>query len=176
MVTAGGIFSLIKSLPMIVSTFAEALKGMKHTKNGPAERTDQNLDIRLVICGVIVIILLIWLMPQIPVPLPGAILIVLLGFFFGAVASRIVGLVGSSNTPVSGMTIATLLFVTFILKMSGDTGTHGMVSAIAISSVICILTAIAGDTSQDLKTGFLLGATPKKSRSEKWSECCSLQP
>ena len=162
MVAAGGIFSLLKSLPLIVTTFVEAMKGMKDAKSGSEKRTEKNLDMRLVLGGVLVVALLVWLLPQVPVSLPGALLIVLFGFFFGAVASRIVGLVGSSNTPVSGMTIATLLFVTLILKVSGNVGTGGMITAIAISSVVCITAAIAGDTSQDLKTGFLLGATPKK--------------
>ncbi len=162
MVAAGGIISLLKSLPLIVTTFADAMKGMKDAKSGSGKRTERNLDMRLVLLGVVLIVLLIWLLPQVPVSLPGALLIVLFGFFFGAVSSRIVGLVGSSNSPVSGMTIATLLFVTLILKISGNIGTTGMIAAIAISSVVCITAAIAGDTSQDLKTGFLLGATPKK--------------
>ena len=89
-------------------------------------------------------------------------MIVIFGFFFGAVSSRMVGLVGSSNNPVSGMAIATLLFSTLVLKITGDTGSHGMVGAISIGSIICIVAAMAGDTSQDLKTGFILGATPKK--------------
>ncbi len=84
------------------------------------------------------------------------------GFFFATVSSRMVGLIGSSNNPVSGMAIATLLISTILLKVTGTTGAEGMVGAIAIGSVICIIAAIAGDTSQDLKTGFLLGATPKK--------------
>ena len=92
----------------------------------------------------------------------GAIIVVIFGFFFATVSSRMVGLVGSSNNPVSGMAIATLLIATIILKMTGDSGIHGMQGAIAIGSIICIVAAIAGDTSQDLKTGYLLGATPKK--------------
>ena len=91
-----------------------------------------------------------------------AIIILVFGFFFATVSSRMVGLIGSSNNPVSGMAIATLLIATIILKATGSTGASGMVGAIAIGSVICIIAAIAGDTSQDLKTGFLLGATPKK--------------
>ena len=89
-------------------------------------------------------------------------LIVIFGFFFATVSSRMVGLVGSSNNPVSGMAIATLLIATMAIKGSGKTGIDGMTAAIAIGSVICIIAAIAGDTSQDLKTGYLLGATPKK--------------
>ena len=162
MVAAGGIFSLIKSMPLIVTTFAESLKGIKHSGQGSDKRTEQNLDMRLVLAGIGVIAVLIWVLPIVPVSLPGALLIVLFGFFFGAVSSRIVGLVGSSNNPVSGMTIATLIIATFVLKMSGETGMTGMVGAITIGSVICIIAAMAGDTSQDLKTGFILGATPVK--------------
>ena len=112
--------------------------------------------------GVIVMILALWALPQIPVTLVGAIVIVVFGFFFATVSSRMVGLVGSSNNPVSGMAIATLLIATFLLKITGDKGAHGMQGAIAIGSIICIVAAMAGDTSQDLKTGYILGATPKK--------------
>ena len=162
MVAAGGIISLVKSLPLIATTFRDTLKGMKGSKADSGKRTERDLDMRLVLAGVAAIILLIWMLPQVPVALPGALLIAVFGFFFGAVASRIVGLVGSSNSPVSGMTIATLLFATFILKATGDVGMHGMIGSITIGSIICIVAAISGDTSQDLKTGFLLGATPKK--------------
>ena len=106
----------------------------------------------------------IWLAPPIPVTFLGAIIVVIFGFFFATVSSRMVGLVGSSNNPVSGMAIATLLIATILLKATGDSGIHGMQGAIAIGSIICIVAAIAGDTSQDLKTGYLLGSTPKNSR------------
>ena len=162
MVAAGGIISLIKSMPLIVKTFTGAMKGIKNAGGEGVKRTDQDMNMKVVICGVVGIILLIWLLPQIPVSLVGAILIALFGFFFGAVSSRMVGLVGSSNNPVSGMSIATLLFATLVLKLSGDTGAHGMIGAISIGTVICIIAAMAGDTSQDLKTGYILGATPKK--------------
>ena len=162
MVAAGGIISLVKSMPLIVSTFAGAMKGMKQSGAAGTKRTEQDLNMKVVLFGIAAIILLIWLLPQIPVSLIGAIMIAVFGFFFGAVSSRMVGLVGSSNNPVSGMTIATLLFVTSIMKISGDNGSHGMVGAIFIGTVICIITAISCDTSQDLKTGFILGATPKK--------------
>ncbi len=162
MVAAGGIISLVKSMPLIASTFIEAVKGMKNGAGSGIKRTDKDLDMRAVIGGVAIIALLIWLLPQIPVSFLGAILIVVIGFFFGAVSSRMVGLVGSSNNPVSGMAIATLLFATLCLKATGDTGSHGMIGAISIGSIICIVAAMAGDTSQDLKTGFILGATPKK--------------
>ena len=117
---------------------------------------------KFVIIAIAVLTLVVWLLPAIPVSLIGALIIVVFGFFFATVSSRMVGLVGSSNNPVSGMAIATLLIATLILKVTGATGVSGMCSAIAIGSIICIISAIAGDTSQDLKTGFLLGATPKK--------------
>lgn len=161
-VATGGIISLIKSLPLIVSTFVDAMKGMKGNKGDSRLRTERDLDMRFIVAGVLLMVLVIWLLPQIPVTLLGAILIVVFGFFFGAVSSRMVGLVGSSNNPVSGMAIATLLLATVSLKATGDTGAHGMIGAIAIGSIICIVAAMAGDTSQDLKTGYILGATPMK--------------
>ncbi len=161
-VAAGGIISLIKSLPLIVTTFRDSLKGLKNGTKAGNLRTDQDLDMRFVLFGSLALILIIWLLPAIPVSLTGALLVVVFGFFFATVSSRMVGLVGSSNNPVSGMAIATLLFSTLVLKMTGNTGVSGMIGAIAIGSVICIVAAMAGDTSQDLKTGYILGATPKR--------------
>lgn len=162
-VAAGGIISLIKTLPLIVKTFADSIKGIKGgSGEKTALRTEQDLDMRVIGIGVLIIIIAIWLLPEIPVSPLGAILIVIFGFFFATVSSRMVGIVGSSNNPVSGMAIATLLIATICLKATGDTGSHGMTGAIAIGSVICIVAAMAGDTSQDLKTGYILGATPKK--------------
>jgi len=126
------------------------------------ERTAQDISMKVVLLVIAVCTLLVWLVPAIPVTLLGAVIVVIFGFFFATVSSRMVGLVGSSNNPVSGMAIATLLIATVILKLTGDGGVHGMQGAIAIGSIICIVAAISGDTSQDLKTGFLLGATPKK--------------
>ncbi len=159
---AGGIISLIKSLPLIVKTFSGAMKSMKGAGAATGERTDRDLNMVVVIAAIVVLTVLVWLIPAIPVSLLGAIIIVVFGFFFATVSSRMVGLVGSSNNPVSGMAIATLLIATLVLKMTGQSGVAGMTSAIAIGSIICIVSAIAGDTSQDLKTGFLLGSTPKK--------------
>ncbi len=159
---AGGIISLIKSLPLIVKTFGGAMKSMKGVGAASTERTSKDLNIKTVLIAIVILTLLVWLVPAIPVDPIGAIIIVIFGFFFATVSSRMVGLVGSSNNPVSGMAIATLLIATLVLKFTGSTGINGMCSAIAIGSVICIVSAIAGDTSQDLKTGYLLGATPKK--------------
>ena len=158
----GGIISLVRSLPLIFQTFRDSVKGMRLTNDSTAKRTDQNLDMRIVLPCIGLIALFLWLVPSIPLSLPSAFLVIIFGFFFSAVSARMVGLVGSSNNPVSGMAIATLLFSTIILKTLKDTGIGSMQAAIAIGSIICIVAAIAGDTSQDLKTGFLLGATPKK--------------
>lgn len=160
-VACGGVLSLIKSLPLIIKTFREAMKGFGKGENTD-ERTNQDLNIKVILIGVVVLALAIWIVPVIPINLFGAFLIVIFGFFFATVSSRMVGLVGSSNNPVSGMTIATLLVATIALKATGTTGHDGMIAAIAIGGVICIVAAIAGDTSQDLKTGYILGATPKK--------------
>ncbi len=159
---AGGIISLIKSLPLIVKTFSGAMKSMTGAGAASDERTAKEINIKIVLVAIAVLTLAIWLIPAIPVSLLGALIIVVFGFFFATVSSRMVGLVGSSNNPVSGMAIATVLIATLILKFTGSTGITGMASAIAIGSIICIVSAIAGDTSQDLKTGYILGATPKK--------------
>lgn len=161
-IATGGIISLIKSLPLIVTTFRDSMKSMKGSKNTSTERTAQDLPMQFILLGVVAMVFIIWIVPAIPVTLLGAVIIVVFGFFFATVSSRMVGLVGSSNNPVSGMAIATLLIATFAIKSSGKTGIDGMTAAIAVGSVICIIAAIAGDTSQDLKTGYLLGATPKK--------------
>ena len=158
---AGGIISLIKSLPLIVRTFGDSLKSMGGSRATGA-RTDRDISMKVVLLAIAVLTLLVWLIPAIPVSLLGAAIIVVFGFFFATVSSRMVGLVGSSNNPVSGMAIATLLVSTLILKFTGSDGIAGMTTAIAIGSIICIVAAISGDTSQDLKTGYILGATPKK--------------
>ena len=165
-VATGGVISLIKSFPMIVRTFKATMSTFGKKKGDqPAAllpRTQQDLPMPLVIGLVIALVLLIWLLPTFPVNPLGALLVVVFGFFFAAVSSRMVGLIGSSNNPVSGMAIATLLATTVLLKVTGTAGTKGMVGAIAIGGIICVVAAIAGDTSQDLKTGFLVGATPRK--------------
>lgn len=157
-VAAGGILSLIKSLPLIISTFAKAMKGFGHS--GGVSRTEKSLSLPLSLGGAIVMAIVLWIIPSIPVSLLAALIIVIFGFFFATVSARMVGIVGSSNNPVSGMAIATLLISTVILKATGNTGIAGMTTAICIGTVICIVAAMAGDTSQDLKTGYIVGATP----------------
>ncbi len=160
-VAAGGIISLIKTLPTIVKTFSKAIKGFGH-KEDSVLRTNRDLPMPVVLGGALLIAIIIWLMPVVPISLIGALIIVIFGFFFATVSSRMVGLVGSSNNPVSGMAIATLLIATTLLKVTGNTGYTGMASAICIGTVICIVAAMAGDTSQDLKTGYIVGATPMR--------------
>ena len=161
-IATGGVISLLKSLPLIIKTFAGAMKSLKNTSGGTNVRTDRDLKMPVVLGIILIVIILIWLVPSVPVSLLGAFLIAIFGFFFATVSSRMVGLIGSSNNPVSGMAIATLLISRFVLKATGNTGMAGMTGAIAIGSIICVIAAIAGDTSQDLKTGFIVGATPAK--------------
>lgn len=161
-VAAGGIMSLIKSFPMIVRTFKDAIAVYGKKASGENNRLNKDMNMGIVMAVVAVVAVVIWLLPIIPVNLVSAVIIVIFGFFFATVSSRMVGIVGSSNNPVSGMAIATLLFATFLLKITGNVGMPGMIAAITIGSVICIVAAIAGDTSQDLKTGFIVGATPVK--------------
>ena len=161
-IAVGGFVSLVKSMP----TFLRAFKSQKGASggNGDDERDDggRDLPMKTVVGCLACVVVFMWLVPVVPVSFVGAILIALFGFFFAAVSARMVGLVGSSNNPVSGMTIATLVVSTLVLKETGAVGAAGMVAAIAIGSVVCIVASIAGDTAQDFKTGYLLGATPWK--------------
>ena len=159
-IAMGGFISLVRSLPVFIQAF-KPVKGSARGESG-AEESGRDLPMRLVVGGVAFLVLFIWLVPAIPVSFLGAVLIALFGFFFATVSARMVGLVGSSNNPISGMTIATLVVATLALRETGTTGAAGMVAAIAVGSVVCIVAAIAGDTAQDLKTGNILGATPWK--------------
>lgn len=161
-VAAGGMISLIKTFPLIIRTFKQAMASMSKKHSSSTLRTEQDLPMPLLLGTIVVIAVLIWLVPTFPVNPIGALIVVIFGFFFASVSSRMVGLIGSSNNPVSGMAIATLIIATLVLKATGTTGTTGMVGAVAIGGIICIVAAIAGDTSQDLKSGFIVGATPKK--------------
>ena len=160
-IAVGGFVSLVRSLPVFLRAF-------KPSKSSPGEDEEsgreagRDLPMKMVMGALACVIVFIWLVPSVPVSFVGAILIALFGFFFAAVSARMVGLVGSSNNPVSGMTIATLVVSTLVLKETGAVGAAGMVAAIVIGSVVCIVAAIAGDTAQDLKTGHILGATPWK--------------
>lgn len=159
-VAAGGIISLIKSFPMITDTFKNSL--FSYRKSEAVNRHNIDIPMNTILIGIFAVIAFMWIVPVIPVNLFGAVIIALFGFFFATVSSRMVGLVGGSNNPVSGMAIATLLIATLLLKSVGRTGMSGMTAAITIGSIICIIASIAGDSSQDLKTGYILGATPIK--------------
>lgn len=159
---SGGIISLIKSLPLIINTFRTAV-GSIQIKNRPEIlRTEKDIDFKWIVLLTVIICVVMGISPIIPIGVVGSLIVIVLGFFFATVSSKMVGLVGSSNNPISGMTIATLIIATLILSASGRSGANGMYASVVIGSVICIISAIAGDCSQDLKTGFLLGATPMK--------------
>lgn len=163
-VATGGIISLIKSLPLIIRTFRDAMKDYKSQGLGTDSvlRTEKDLSMKFIGIAILAIAVVMAVLPIIPVGPIGSIIIVIFGFFFATVSSRLVGLIGSSNNPVSGMTIAALLITSILIKAMGNTGHDGMMMAISIGTVICVIAAISGDTSQDLKTGFLVGATPYK--------------
>ena len=160
-VAVGGLISLLRSLPMIGQSIRAMLPQISAAaRGGQIPMEERDISLKIVAGGVLLLIAIMAVLPSIPVGVLGAILIAIFGFFFVAVISRIVGIVGGSSCPVSGMTIATLLICTFILRAAGLEGKAGMAAALSIGAVVCIAMAIASDTSQDLKTGFLVRATP----------------
>ncbi len=161
-VAAGGFISLAKSLPTIIRSFKAAMGGIGGGKGGAIKRTDLDAPITWVIAAAILVFLLAWLLPMINVGPIGALLVIVFSFFFAVVSARLTGIIGVSNNPVSGMTIATLLFVTSILKITGFTGTRGMMAAILSGAIVCIAVAVAGGASQSLKTTYIVGGTPKR--------------
>jgi putative OPT family oligopeptide transporter len=162
-VAFGGIVSLIKSLPTIVSSFASGISAMMAGSGGQKSvRTDHDLPMIVVLAGSLAIALGIWLMPGTNLAFLGTALAVVFGFFFVVVAARIVGEVGSSSSPVSGMTVFTLLLSSLILLYFGNSGVRGMITTLSVGTVVCIAVCLSGTISQDLKTGYLLGATPWK--------------
>jgi len=164
-VAAGGLITLIKTLPTIISAFRDSFKSLKDLKAGVAlSRTEKDVPITYVIIGSLALIFVIAVLPQLPGTFPGTLLtgllIVVFGFFFVTVSSRIVGIIGSSNNPISGMTIATLMATCLIFVSIGWTGDMYQSLALAVGGIVCIAAANAGATSQDLKTGYIVGATP----------------
>lgn len=161
-VAFGGVVTLVKAIPTIAESFREGVRELaKGGGTASTRRTARDLPVNAVLGGAAGLGVLAWLLPQIPVNAVGALLIVLFSFFFVTVSARIVGLLGSSSNPASGMTIATLLATSLVFLRAGWTGPSGMIAAISVGAVVCIAICIAGDTSQDLKTGFLVGATPR---------------
>ena len=162
-VTFGGIITLIRSFPTIISAFSDSFKDLKESKENKAKevlRTEKDIPLVFVLIGSVVLIIFMAVIPNIPTNLLSAVMIVVFGFFFVTVSSRIVGLIGSSSNPISGMTIATLMATALIFVGVGWTGDIYQPIVLIVGSIVCIASANAGATSQDLKTGYLVGATP----------------
>jgi uncharacterized oligopeptide transporter (OPT) family protein len=164
-VAAGGIISMVRSLPLIwhgIKSGLADLRGTRH-RDGVAQRTDKDLSMKVVVGGVIALVLLIMVAPQLHLQwnLLGAFLIVAIGFLFVTVSSHLTGEIGSSSCPISGMTVATLLLTCLAFLIVGWTGQQYFVTALSIGGIVCIASSNGGTISQDLKTGFLIGSTPK---------------
>ena len=161
-VAAGGIISLFRSLPIIWSSLRRGLQDLQ-AKRGVADtlRTDRDLSMRFVIGGIVLLTAAIVLFRTLHMNLLGAVLIIAFGFLFVTVSSRLTGEIGSSSNPISGMTVATLLLTCLIFLLVGWTGPIYYVTALSVGAIVCIAASNGGATSQDLKTGYLLGATPR---------------
>lgn len=165
-VAAGGFITLIKTIPTIVSSFKDSLGSMKDKSEVVVSRTEQDLSFKVVLFGSLALVILLAILPQVPgtsiiSKLLLGLLVIVFGFFFVTVSSRIVGIIGSSNNPISGMTIATIMGTALVFIAVGWTGQVYEPMALVIGGMICIAAANAGATSQDLKTGYIVGATPK---------------
>ena len=163
----GGLWSIIRIRSGIAKGLRDALFGREHLEKGPIPRTDQDLKQRFVLLLTLVTIVSVFgiylsLTKSVGITVVSTFSMVIAGFFFVAVSSYIVGLVGSSNNPISGMTICTILFASALLLLAGMRGTEGILAALGVAGVVCCAAATAGDISQDLKTGYLVGATPKR--------------
>lgn len=159
-VASGGFISLAKSAPTIIRSFKSAMSGIGKGES-TNKRTDKDLALTWVIGGAVLVFLLSWLLPIVNVGVIGALMVVFFSFFFSVVSARIVGIIGVSNNPVSGMTIATLLFVTSILRIAGFVGNAGMLAAIIAGGIVCVAIAVAGGAGQNMKTTFIIGGTPR---------------
>jgi putative OPT family oligopeptide transporter len=163
-VAAGGIISLVRSLPVIWSGLMGGLADLRRTKTATAgaPRTDRDLSMKFVLGGIVALLLAIMIAPQLNLRgnIVGAVLIVAFGFLFVTVSSRLTGEIGSSSNPISGMTVATLLLTCLVFLIIGWTAPPYFVTALSIGGIVCIAASNGGTTSQDLKTGFLVGSTP----------------
>ncbi|MFN7927131.1 MAG: oligopeptide transporter, OPT family [Blastocatellia bacterium] len=162
-VAMGGIISLARSLPTIIEAFSSGLKDFSGGKatQGVVPRTENDMPISVTVGGILLLLIALILMPKIEVDVISALLILVFGFFFVTVSSRICGTIGSSSNPISGMTIATLLFTSLLFLLLGRIGPEQRVIALTVGAIVCVAAANAGNTSQDLKTGYLVGSTPK---------------
>ncbi|MFZ4428013.1 MAG: OPT family oligopeptide transporter [Saprospiraceae bacterium] len=162
-VTFGGVITLVKTFPTIISAFRDSMADFRANRSGNAEekgRTEKDIPLIWVLVGSGILVIVMAVLPNMPMNLLSAVLVIVFGFFFVTVASRIVGLIGSSSSPVSGMTIATLMATSLIFLGLGWSADSYQPIALVVGAVVCIAAANAGATSQDLKTGFLVGATP----------------
>jgi putative OPT family oligopeptide transporter len=162
-VAAGGIISLLRSLPIILHSIKQGFAMVSAARQGKTnlQRTDQDLSLKVVFGGILLLVVAITLAPPLHMNLVGALLIILFGFLFATVSSRLTGEIGSSSNPISGMTVATLLLTCLIFLLLKRTSPHSYVTALSVGAIVCIAASNAGTTSQDLKTGFLIGATPR---------------
>jgi len=158
-VIAGGFISIAKAMPTIARSFKSAMSGIG--AKASQKRTDVDVPMTYVIAGAIFVFIMAWLFPMTNVPVAGAIFVIIFAFFFSVVSARLVGMIGTSNNPISGMTISSLLFITGILKLTGHADNKAMVAAIIAGGIVCVAIAIAGGTAQSLKTTFIIGGTPK---------------
>jgi len=159
--TVGGLVEFFKALPALRGAFKGAFASINSKrKNSDLQRTDKDMPFAYLIVIFIAVVVLMAILPYIPVGILGAALIAVFGFLFVAISSRIVGIVGSSANPISGMTIATIFFSAILMKAVGKTGAEGMIASVIVGSVVTVAAAVAGDMSQDLKTGYIVGATP----------------
>ena len=173
-VAMGGLISLVTAIPTVVSSARHSLSGLSETGlKTRALRTEQDMPLPIVAALSLITIALIFLLPQFGIGAVGTIIAVGMSFFFVTVSSRMVGLIGSTSQPVSGMTITALLFTSFVFVAMGRTGTSGMAAAVIVGAIVCIAICLSGDMSQDLKTGALVGATPKK---QQWAQIVGMLP
>lgn len=159
-VATGGFIGLAKSAPTIIRSFKSAMSGFG-SSSGIAKRTEKDVPLSWIIGGAILVFLLAWWLPIINIGPIGSVLVVIFSFFFAVVSARIVGIVGVSNNPVSGMTIASLLIITTVFRLIGFVGEKGMVAAIIAGAIVCVAISSAGGAGQNMKTNYIVGGTPK---------------
>jgi len=161
-VAMGGFISLARSLPAIISSFRRAMSGMGIKVTEKVDRMNREAPLAFVVGAAVFGFAATWLVPAIGGGIIGGLCAVVFSFFFAVVSARLVGIIGASNNPVSGMTIATLLFVTSLLKVTGLTGDKGITAAILVGGVVCVAIAVAGGTAQSLKTTYVIGGNPRR--------------
>lgn len=165
-VAAGGIISMFRALPLIVGSILSGLRDLRGSTGGSAERTERDLPMSVVVVGSLALVIVLAAVPQLGLGISlegilGALMILLFGFLFVTVSARLTGEVGSSSNPISGMTIATLLLTCLVFVLIGKRDVAAMLTSLSVAAVVCIASSNGGTTAQDLKTGYLVGATPK---------------